>query len=48
MLTDVDHIGLALGAEIGRACTGTNSKGASCTKVKKVHDQNLKTEVVNN
>lgn len=46
ILTDVDHIALAIGPEIGRACTGTNSKGVSCTKVKKVnHDQNL-TEVV--
>lgn len=45
-ITDVDHIALSLGTEIGRACTGTNSKGVSCTKVKKVnHDQNL-TEVV--
>ena len=47
MLTDVDHIAFAMGKEIGRACTGTNSKGSSCTKVKKVHDQNLK-EVVSN
>lgn len=46
IITDVDHIALALGTEIGRACTGINSKGVSCTKVKKVnHDQNL-TEVV--
>ena len=45
-ITDVDHIALSLGTEIGRACTGTNSKGVSCTKVKKInHDQNL-TEVV--
>ena len=48
ILTDLDHIALALGPEIGRACTGTNSKGASCTKVIKTHDQNLKTEVVYN
>jgi len=47
MLTDVDHIALALGPEIGRACSGTNSKGASCTIVEKIHDQNL-TEVVYN
>lgn len=45
-ITDVDHIALSLGTEIGRACTGINSKGVSCTKVKKInHDQNL-TEVV--
>lgn len=47
-ITDLDHIALALGDEIGRACTGTNEKGSSCTKVKKIHDQNLITEVVNN
>lgn len=48
IITDLDHIALALGPEIGRACTGTNSKGVSCTKVKKLfHDQNL-TEVVSN
>lgn len=47
IITDVDHIALALGPEIGRACTGTNSKGVSCTKVKKIyHDQNQIMEVV--
>jgi hypothetical protein len=41
IITDLDHVALALGTEISRACTGTNTKGSSCTTVDKIHDQNL-------
>ena len=41
IITDLDHIALALGEEISRACTGTNEKGSSCTTVNRIHDQNL-------
>lgn len=54
-ITDVDHIALSLGKETGRACTGFNSKGASCSKVRPIkinHDQSQiqikNLEVVNN
>lgn len=48
-MIDLDHIAISLGGkEKGRACTGVNEKGESCTFVAPVdHDQNL-TEVSNN
>jgi hypothetical protein len=42
----LDHLAMALGDERGRACTGTNSKGASCSTVKKIKDQNLREVVI--
>lgn len=48
-ITGLDHIALAFGEEVGRACTGVNEKGSSCTKVKQIyHDQNLIGGVINN
>lgn len=47
IITGLDHIAFAFGEEIGRACTGINKKGSSCTKVKQIHhDQNQIMEVI--
>lgn len=50
IIKELDHIALSLGnEEMGRACTGENEQGISCTTVRKknIHDQNLIKEVVN-
>lgn len=41
IITDLDHIALALGNEISRACTGTNEKGSSCTTVKQLQSKSI-------